>query len=169
MKCPYCQREIADNSFVCIHCQKELRSDETPPNLQVVQPPPLPKQNVSDSSLIGADLSRYVYNMVRQDPHCHNIDDLTEEQFHYEINNGGRFVHFPYCVSIIVLTFSRYSDVFFIKRGESTFQYGQKYAIISLLAGWWGFPFGPIFTLWALFVNCTGGEDVTSKLPESVK
>ncbi len=46
MKCPYCQREIADNSFVCIHCQKELRRDAAPPTLQVVQPPPLPNQGV---------------------------------------------------------------------------------------------------------------------------
>ncbi len=46
MKCPYCQREIADNSFICIHCQKELRRDSVPPTLQVVQPPPLPNQGV---------------------------------------------------------------------------------------------------------------------------
>ena len=44
MQCPYCQREIADNSFVCIHCQKELRRDAAPPTLQVVQPPPLQNQ-----------------------------------------------------------------------------------------------------------------------------
>ena len=46
MKCPYCKKEISDNSFVCIHCKKELRNDKAPTTLQIVQPPPLPNQGV---------------------------------------------------------------------------------------------------------------------------
>ena len=35
-------------------------------------------------------------------------------------------------------------------------------AAVSFLLGWWGFPFGPIFTVWALAITLTGGNDVTS-------
>jgi hypothetical protein len=38
---------------------------------------------------------------------------------------------------------------------------GAAYTLVSMLLGWWGFPWGPIFTLEALFTNLTGGKRTT--------
>lgn len=80
------------------------------------------------------------------------------------VAQGGRFLVFPYCVSVLVLTFKRSSPIFFVKAGESAFSKGMPYALISLLAGWWGIPWGPIWTLTTLATNLSGGKDVTREV-----
>ena len=35
------------------------------------------------------------------------------------------------------------------------------YTLISLLLGWWGIPWGPVYTIGSIFNNPTGGKDVT--------
>ncbi len=35
---------------------------------------------------------------------------------------------------------------------------GLGYAVVSLVFGWLGFPWGPIFTMRAVYRNCCGGE-----------
>jgi hypothetical protein len=48
---------------------------------------------------------------------------------------------------------------------------GWKYSLITLVAGWWGFPWGPIYTLGALGRNALGGErprDANAELLEVV-
>jgi len=35
---------------------------------------------------------------------------------------------------------------------------------LSLLAGWWGIPWGPIWTVQALVTNFRGGKDVTAEI-----
>jgi len=37
--------------------------------------------------------------------HIKNIEGLTTEQLNHELSNGGKFVVFQYCVSILILTF----------------------------------------------------------------
>jgi hypothetical protein len=38
-----------------------------------------------------------------------------------------------------------------------------KWSCLSLVAGWWGFPWGPIYTIHALFANAAGGTLVKSE------
>jgi hypothetical protein len=90
------------------------------------------------------------------------IETLSPDQLRHEIERGGRFVIFQYCISIVVLTFKRVSDIHFIKGEESVFRKGAAYSVISLLCGWWGIPWGPIWTVSALITNCRGGRDVTA-------
>ncbi len=40
---------------------------------------------------------------------------------------------------------------------------GIPFTLISLIAGWWGFPWGPIYNLEALICDLRGGEDVTTE------
>jgi hypothetical protein len=35
------------------------------------------------------------------------------------------------------------------------------FTMVSLLLGWWGIPFGPIFTVRAVVKNLSGGQVVT--------
>ena len=42
------------------------------------------------------------------------------------------------------------------------------YTLISLLAGWWGIPWGPIYTITSLVTNLRGGKDVTQHVIASL-
>jgi hypothetical protein len=92
------------------------------------------------------------------------IEGLTKDEITRELQSGGKFVIFQYCISIIILTFRRSSDVYFIKSSEGTFGKSLFYTLISLLLGWWGIPWGPIYTISSLATNLTGGKDVTQEL-----
>ncbi len=41
---------------------------------------------------------------------------------------------------------------------------GFAYTLLSLVAGWWGIPFGLIFTPTAIFTNMRGGKNVTAAI-----
>ncbi len=92
------------------------------------------------------------------------IDGMTMDQLQGEIREGGRFVLFPYCVSIVVMTFRRSSDIHYIPPGHSGFVKGLPYALISLLLGWWGIPWGLIYTPGCLGSTLSGGRDVTREV-----
>jgi hypothetical protein len=77
---------------------------------------------------------------------------------------GGKFVCFQFCVSVIVLSFKRSSPIIFLRPGESAFSKGLPYSLISLFAGWWGIPWGPIWTLTTLAQNISGGKDLTAQV-----
>lgn len=93
---------------------------------------------------------------------------MTVGELKAELDRGAKFVVFQYCVSIIVLTFKRPSDIYFIRPGESTAGKSIGYTLITLLAGWWGIPWGPIYSLVALANNFKGGEDVTQQVASSL-
>ena len=92
------------------------------------------------------------------------IEGMTPEQLHAEIGRGGKFVYFPYVISIVVLTFRRSSDIYFVRAGENAVAKGLSYTLITLFLGWWGFPWGLIRTPMALYTNLTGGKDVTREV-----
>jgi len=89
------------------------------------------------------------------------IDRMGPSELNFELQRGGKFVTYYYCISIIVMTFRRGSDIYFIKTGESPVSKGLPWTLISLLLGWWGIPWGPIWTIQSLAVNFRGGKDVT--------
>ena len=91
-----------------------------------------------------------------------NLEGLTVEDLNRELRNGGRFVVYEYCISIVVMTFKRGSDIYFFRADESSVKDGIGYSILSFLLGWWGIPWGPIYTIGALITNFSGGKDVTA-------
>ncbi len=97
------------------------------------------------------------------------IEGLTHEQLAQALQEGGRFVLYKYCVSLIVITMMRPSDIYFVRGHESRVLRGMSYTCISLVAGWWGIPFGPIYTVMSLFNNLGGGKDVTAEVLQSIR
>lgn len=89
------------------------------------------------------------------------LDGLSDQDIRTELQRGGKFVVFSYCVSLLVVTFKRGTDIHFIRAGEGTFLKSLPWTVLSLLLGWWGFPFGLIYTPWAVIENLSGGKDVT--------
>jgi hypothetical protein len=88
-------------------------------------------------------------------------ENLSDAELSGELQRGARLVVFEYCVSILVMTFKRSTDVHLIRPGESAVMKGLPWTLLSLLVGWWGFPWGFIYTPAALIRNLSGGRDVT--------
>ncbi|HIP13615.1 MAG TPA: hypothetical protein EYG73_12980 [Arcobacter sp.] len=89
---------------------------------------------------------------------------MSLEELNQELQNGGKFVMFEYCISILIMTFKRPTKIYFIKAGEGTFGKSFGFTLTSLVLGWWGFPWGPIYTIGSIFTNTTGGKDVTNEV-----
>jgi len=92
------------------------------------------------------------------------IDGLDGEQLEKELSRGAKFVVYEYCISVIVMTFKRSSSIYFIRGGESAFGKGIGFTLISLFLGWWGIPWGPIYTIGSIATNCSGGKDLTEEV-----
>lgn len=88
-------------------------------------------------------------------------EGMSPENIRDEVNRGGRLVIYTYCVSIVVVTVKRPTEVRLIRSGHSPAAASWPYVTTSLLLGWWGFPWGPIYTIECLYRNLCGGLDVT--------
>jgi hypothetical protein len=97
-----------------------------------------------------------------------NIEGMSAEDINRELSNGGKFVIFQYCISIIILTFKRSSNVYFIKAGESSAKHSAGFTLLTLVLGWWGIPWGPIYTIGSLHTNLSGGKDITQEVLHSI-
>ena len=93
---------------------------------------------------------------------------MTPSQVQAEVQQGAKFVMFRYCVSVLILTFRRGSDIYFIRPGESTIGRSLPFTLLSLFLGWWGFPWGLIYTPQALITNFGGGKNVTREVMASL-
>lgn len=96
------------------------------------------------------------------------MEGLTVGQLNEELERGGKFVIYQFAFSIVIMTFKRSSNIYFIKEGESAFAKGAKYSLLTFLLGWWGIPWGPIYSIGSIFTNCRGGKDVTDSVLESL-
>lgn len=85
------------------------------------------------------------------------------EQIADEVRRGGRFVFYQYCFSVLIMSFKRASPIYYIPPGQSGVTPGLLWSAISFFVGWWGFPWGFIWTPMVIFKNFTGGTDVTSE------
>ncbi|UQB67893.1 hypothetical protein [Epilithonimonas zeae] len=93
-----------------------------------------------------------------------NTDGLTTQQIRGMVNNGGKFVMYNYCISIIFMTFKRPSSIYFIPPGKSSITPGLKHLGTSLIVGWWGIPWGPIYTIGSIFGVLSGGKNITQEV-----
>ena len=96
------------------------------------------------------------------------INELGPAELVAEINRGGRFVFFEYCISLLIFTLRRPTPVVFLRADESGWLRGLPYTLLSVLFGWWGLPWGVIYTPLCLANNLAGGCDVTLATCESL-
>jgi hypothetical protein len=89
-------------------------------------------------------------------------------QLQQELQQGGKFVIFQYCISVLILTFKRGSDIYFIRHEDNAVVKGLPFTLLSFLFGWWGIPWGPIYTIQSIWVNFGGGKDVTQEVLASM-
>ena len=97
------------------------------------------------------------------------IEGMTNLELSSELQRGGRFVIYQWCVSILIMTFKRPSAIHFIRAGENAVGKGLVFSLISFFFGWWGIPWGPIYTIESFVVNFKGGRDVTQQILASAR
>ncbi len=92
------------------------------------------------------------------------IENMGSLELKFELQKGGKFVTFPYVISLLIITFRRTSDIYFIKADESAVVKGLPFTLLSFLVGWWGLPWGIIYTIGAIWTNLNGGKNVTREI-----
>lgn len=90
-----------------------------------------------------------------------NIEGLKVNQIKQLINQGAKFVIFPYTVSFVLMTLKRNSSIYFLHPYEKSIKYSYRHVGVNLVLGWWGLPWGPIYTIGAMYTQIIGGKDVT--------
>ncbi|HLJ88784.1 MAG TPA: hypothetical protein VKZ53_18340 [Candidatus Angelobacter sp.] len=90
------------------------------------------------------------------------ISGMTPQELSFEVNRGGKFIRYRYCVSVIVVTMMQGTDIYFVKQGENRVAKGLPWILLTSLAGWWGIPWGPIRSVHSLWINFRGGDDLTA-------
>jgi hypothetical protein len=84
-----------------------------------------------------------------------------------EPDDVGRWVTFEYCISLIAVTLRRTSRPIYLKPGQEAWLRSLPYVGVSLLLGWWGLPWGAIYTPVTIFANLTGGCDITAQVRDA--
>jgi len=91
--------------------------------------------------------------------------NLTLDELKKKIDSGSRFIIFQYCISVFfAVTLKRFSPVIFINPDERLSKYYKRYNILSLIFGWWGLPWGPVYTIKYVNFNKKGGIDYTEEI-----
>ena len=89
---------------------------------------------------------------------------LFGEELRTRVEAGARCVRFEFCFSLLFVTVRRQSHVYLTHSWQQRYLCGLWYSVLSLLLGPWGIPWGLLWTLWAVWVNTTGGVDCTSEV-----
>ncbi len=92
------------------------------------------------------------------------LDNISRAELKEELQNGAKFVVFQHTISILIMTFKRTGNIHFIRHNEGTLGKSIGPSLTSFFLGWWGIPWGPIYTIGSLATNFRGGKDVTQEV-----
>ena len=101
--------------------------------------------------------------------HINGIEGKSPGEIVFELNQGGRFVVYRYCFSAIIVTVMKSTDIYLVRGSESRVTKGLHFSLLTLVAGWWGIPWGPIRTIQSIWTNLRGGIDVTAEVANGMK
>ncbi len=94
--------------------------------------------------------------------------DIPRQQILAQLQAGTRIIVFQYCFSYFYFSHKRNSPAFFVKFGETLWNRGMKYSLFSLFLGWWGVPWGPVWTISTIYRNFNGGIDITERVRRAI-
>jgi len=78
-------------------------------------------------------------------------------------------VKFQFCISCFYITFKRDSKLFYIPKDKKRIFFHWPYTVITLLFGWWGIPWGPIWSAQVLSANASGSEDLSYEVMQVLR
>ena len=76
------------------------------------------------------------------------------------ITRDTQIVRFLFVFSFILFT-SKVPSRWYVKGKDNTSLAVSSYALGTAIAGWWGIPWGPIYTVQALYENLRGGYRIS--------
>ena len=85
---------------------------------------------------------------------------MSATELQFELERGGKLVAFYYCVSLLVVTFRRSSPVYLVRSGENPIAKAMPWIVLTVITGWWGIPWGPIYSIQSLVTNFRGGKEI---------
>lgn len=81
------------------------------------------------------------------------------------VTDGTRFIVIPFVFSIIIVSFRRHlGGVYRVHDHEFPISKLFLATLITMLFGWWGIPFGIIWSVISMFQLWNGGKDVTLEI-----
>lgn len=96
-------------------------------------PPPMPVQPAAPSPDWDAPFS--INGQIPSSTKGKSIKQVAGE-----VGSGGRFVIYPYVVSVIILSFRRSSPITYVPPGRSGAGPAIGWSMLSMTTGWWGIP-----------------------------
>ncbi len=93
-----------------------------------------------------------------------NIDSAKLNEGIAPAPRQGRYVFFEACVSFGIFTLRIPSAIRYIPPGRRAWIAGLPFTCLSMLLGWWGLPWGLIYTPLVVVTNLSGGCDVTDEI-----
>lgn len=100
---------------------------------------------------------------------CRGVFAVNPDELKARIRGGQRCIRFEYCVSFVIATMGIRTKVRVGLSWRERHLRGLGYALLSLLLGPWGIPWGPYFTARCIGSNLAGGIDVTDAVMEALQ
>jgi hypothetical protein len=97
-------------------------------------------------------------------PTIYGMDNPTPQTLARAVADGNRLVFFEYCISLVAASLRRPTGIHLVPADRVRLPGGWRYTILSLLLGWWGIPWGLIYTPLVIITNLSGGCDVTEEV-----
>lgn len=91
-------------------------------------------------------------------------EGLHPDDLHRLLREGSRCVRFHYCLSLIVVTFRCTSRAYLTDTWQTRYLLGLPYSLLTLALGIWGVPWGLVLSAKAVWVNLSGGEDISAQV-----
>jgi hypothetical protein len=89
---------------------------------------------------------------------------LSPDEVRVRVAAGARLVRFEFCFSLLLFTLRRQSPVYLTESWLERYLRGLGYSVLALVLGPWAVPWGPIWTVRAVWMNLTGGIDETESV-----
>jgi hypothetical protein len=82
-----------------------------------------------------------------------------------EVMAGRRFVTYPFVVSLLLISFKRnMGGMRVVENGQWPIAPVFGASLVTILFGWWGFPWGIVWSPLALYYLWMGGRDSTKEI-----
>jgi hypothetical protein len=91
-------------------------------------------------------------------------EGMTLGDIELDVLKGGRFLRYHWNISIIVLSFRNSTGLTYVRSDRSAGLGALGWGTFSLFFGWWGFPWGIVYTPLSLWHNTRGGTDHTHEV-----
>lgn len=91
-------------------------------------------------------------------------EGMTLGDVELDVLKGGRFLRFYWNVSVVVLSYRNTTALTYVRSNKSAGATALGWGVFSLAFGWWGFPWGVIYTPMSLWHNTRGGSDHTREV-----